>query len=130
MVILPVALSFSVKGVKGVLPVPWHSPMFPPRAVLFGCPKGAVVWGEGEPKPPPVEAPNKVVPRLPAVLFEEPKVVGLEAAPNKPPPDALLLLLLLPKPPNPPEVPAVAVPLPKRPVPAELVVEPKPLARF
>ena len=55
--------------------------------------------------PPPVELPN----------------AGLGAEPNKPPLDAAFALLL-PKPLNPPELPDVAVPLPKR--PPLLVVEP------
>ena len=107
--------------------MPWHSPMFPPRAVLFGWLNIPVLWLDAEPNPPPVEAP-KAGALLPAAI-EAPK-----GDLNNPPPDALLVLLLVlllpPKPPKPPDVPAVAVPLPKRPEPAVLVVAPKPLARF
>ena len=87
----------------------------------MGAPNALVCcWLLVEPNPPPVLP----VPNKPPPVFPPPKA-GLGVDPNKPPPEVLLLLLELPNPPNPLVVPAVAVPLPKRPPPLEVVEAPK-----
>ena len=103
--------SFSTKGWNGTLPVPWHSPVFPPKAVDAGAPKALVVE---PPKGVDVVPPNG----LDVVVVFEPKA-GL-LAPNKPPlgfdapkPDVLVDGAADPNPPKPP-APDVAVPLPNR----------------
>lgn len=75
-------------------------------------------WLFVEPNPPPV------LPNSPPEGFPPPNA-GFGADPNKPPLELLLLLVVLPNPPNPLVVPAVAVPLPKRPPPLEVVEAPK-----
>ena len=73
--------------------------------------------------PKPVPEVVLLLPNKPALpLFVAPKA-GLFADPNNPPPELLVFVLLFPNPPNPLELFAVVVPLPKRP-PPELVAAP------
>ena len=92
-----------------------------PRAELIGALKALACCGLFvEPKPPPVLP----LPNNPPEAFPPPKA-GFCADPNKPPLEVLLLLVEVPNPPNPLVVPAVAVPLPKRPPPLDVVEAPK-----
>jgi hypothetical protein len=110
-----------MKGWNGTLPVPWHSPAFPPRAVDAGAPKALVV------EPPkgvvvlpngfdvavvPVPKAGLLAPNKPPLGFDEPKADVVEGAVE----------------PNPPKLvePDVAVPLPNRLPPLVAVVLPKP----
>lgn len=109
--------------------MPWHSRLFPVKAVLCVAPKTLVGWLFVAPKallPPPNKPPPEVVPA--------PKAGLLAALPKSPPPVLFVLLpkadvgfvalLVVPKPPKPVGVPAVEVLLPNRPPPL-VVVPPK-----
>jgi hypothetical protein len=119
--------SFSVKGEKGVPPVPWDSCVFE-RPVPAELPKSppVVVVAALEPKLPPVlELPNR-----PPAVVPLPKLVLLAVPPNKlllgwlaPKP---VLALLPPKPPPKPVPPEVDVAVvPNRPPPEDVAVVPK-----
>jgi hypothetical protein len=112
-----------MKGWKGTLPVPWHSPVFAPRAVDAGAPKA------------PVAVPPKGVEEAPPngfdVVVVVPPKAGL-AAPNKPPPvfdEPKEVFDVGAGEPNPPKplVPDVAVPDPNRLPPVVAAVPPNPL---